>query len=132
MISEELRKLGVTNFRDIGGKTPKPKREPIIQQFINGEVPLLVSKSKILGFGRNFQNCKAMIFSGFSDSFEAFYQAVRRAFRYGQTDRLQVYMPYVSILEGPVLRNLLDKCNRFSELIKDQEAAYLAARRELN
>lgn len=119
------------DFATLGGSTPKSKRLEILEAFRQGRLPLLISKARLLGWGMNFQNCRAMIFSGFSDSFESFYQAVRRSYRYGQTEKLRVFIPYVQQLEGPVLRNLLNKVARFSELIKEQQEAYLAARKEL-
>lgn len=131
ILSEELAKLGMIAFKTLGGDTKKSERLAILESFRAGKLPLLVSKARLLGWGMNFQNCRSMIFSGFSDSFESFYQAVRRSYRYGQTERLRVFIPFVPILEGPVLRNLLDKCARFGELIREQQAAYLAARKEL-
>lgn len=131
VLSECLRDIGIHEFVALGGSTPKAKRAPILNDFRHGKLPLLVSKAKLLGWGMNFQNCTSMIFSGFSDSFESFYQAVRRSYRYGQTQRLRVFIPYIPQLEGPVLRNLLNKVDKFGELIRSQEQAYLAARREL-
>lgn len=131
LIEEQLREFGVTDFKSLGGQTKKNQRLEILEAFRTGRLPLLVSKARLLGWGMNFQSCRAMIFSGFSDSFESFYQAVRRSYRYGQTEKLRVFIPFVPQLEGPVLRNLLNKVARFSELIREQQAAYLAARKEL-
>lgn len=132
LIAEELRKLGLHEFATLGGSTPKAKRLEILDNFRHGRLPLLIGKARMIGWGQNFQSCLAMIFSGFTDSFESFYQAVRRSFRYGQKERLRVFIPYVKPLEGPVLQNLLNKCSQFGELIREQQAAYLEARRELN
>lgn len=138
LLAEELKdvtvkyaELGINGFAVLGGSTPKKERERIIRDFKNGTLLLLIAKARMLGYGQNFQNCLSMIFSGFSDSFESFYQAVRRSYRYGQTKRLRVFIPYVAPLEGPVLRNLLDKVARFGELIREQQDAYLQARKEL-
>lgn len=131
ILSSQLRLLGVSDFATLGGSTKKSDRAKILESFRTGKLPLLVSKARLLGWGMNFQNCRSMIFSGFSDSFESFYQAVRRSYRYGQTEKLRVFIPYVKPLEGPVLENLLSKVQRFGELIREQQDAYLAARKEL-
>jgi len=85
----------------------------------------------MLGFGLNFQFCGSMVFSGFTDSFESFYQAVRRAYRFGQTRALRVHLPYIPELEEAILRNVLRKARQFEALIREQEQAYVEARREL-
>jgi DNA modification methylase len=52
--------------------------------FASGEVRKLVTKPSIGGFGMNWQNCHKMVFIGLSDSYEQFYQAIRRCWRFGQ------------------------------------------------
>lgn len=52
----------------------------------------LVTKPKIAGFGMNWQNCARMVFSGGSYSYEAFYQAVRRCWRFGQTREVHAHV----------------------------------------
>ncbi len=132
ILAELLKGLGLANyFRVLGGGTKAAERLKALEMFRHGDLPILLGKARMLGYGQNFQRCSSMIFSGFSDSFEAFYQAVRRSYRYGQRERLKVFIPFVPLLEGPVLRNLLNKVTRFGELIREQEEAYLEARREL-
>jgi hypothetical protein len=65
----------------------------------------LVSKPSIAGFGMNWQNCHRMIFVGLSDSYEMFYQAVRRCWRFGQTSPVDVYI-IISEEEGAVKANI--------------------------
>ena len=62
---------------------------------------VLVSKPSIAGWGMNWQQCSKMIFVGLSDSFEAYYQAVRRCWRFGQTNAVDVYV-VISDAEGAV------------------------------
>lgn len=73
-----------------------------------------------------------MIFSGWDDSFENFYQAVRRAVRYGQTKRVRVHLPYIHELEYAQLENVLRKEVQFVEMIERQETAYIKAMKRLN
>jgi hypothetical protein len=69
----------------ITGDTPYDQRERLIADFKSGARRVLISKGKILGFGLNLQKCTRMVFSGLQDSYETFYQCVKRANRYGST-----------------------------------------------
>jgi hypothetical protein len=73
--------------------------------FSSGDIRVLVSKPSIFGFGMNWQNCHNMIFTGLSDSYEQFYQAIRREWRYGQTEPVNVYI-VISEAEGAVKANI--------------------------
>ena len=110
----------------------KPKnREPLIKMFQDGRTPALVSKASMLGFGRNFQCCSSMIFSGWNDSFEQFYQAVKRAYRYGQKRKLRVHLPFIPELEGVILENVLRKKDSFEADAEEQERYYKMALEEM-
>jgi hypothetical protein len=130
IVCRTLREIGL-NPVQLGGGTARSARLDILERFRKGQIPILAGKARMLGYGQNFQCCTAQIFSGFTDSFESFYQAVRRSYRYRQKERVKIFIPHVKLLEGPVLSNLMAKVARFAELIKEQEAAYLAARKEL-
>jgi hypothetical protein len=114
------------------GDTPTAERAETIDAFRHGSgVDVLVTKAQLVGHGLNFQRCKAMVFSGIDDSFERFYQAVRRAYRFGQTDVVHVHRPVVPELEGLQLTNLDQKDARFMADVATMEAHYLAATQEL-
>lgn len=53
--------------------------------FADGDTRILVTKPTIAGYGLNFQACARMVFVGLSDSYEQYYQAIRRCYRFGQT-----------------------------------------------
>lgn len=76
--------------------------------FAHGEVRVLVSKPKIAGFGMNWQHCARMAFVGLDDSFEKFYQAVRRCYRFGQKRSVKVHL-FTAENEGQILANLKRK-----------------------
>jgi hypothetical protein len=111
----------------LSGKVPKMRRPDIIEKFQTGKTDVLISKASMLGFGLNFQNCDCMIFSGFNDSFEQFYQAVRRSYRYGQTKAVKIHIPYIKELEGTVWQNIERKQEQFIYDTTKQEKNYLAA-----
>jgi len=81
--------------------------------FGSGQNKALVTKPSIAGFGMNWQNCHNMIFTGLSDSFEQFYQAVRRCWRFGQDKPVDVYI-IISAKEGCVRDNIMRKQNDFA------------------
>ena len=111
----------------LSGKVPKNRRPEIIEKFQSGKTDVLISKASMLGFGLNFQNCDCMIFSGFNDSFEQFYQAVRRSYRYGQTRPVKIHIPYIVELEGTVFQNIQRKQEQFIFDTTKQEKNYLEA-----
>lgn len=113
------------------GQTPEEERVEILEAFRRGDVRVLVSRAGMLGFGKNFQFCSAMVFSGWTDSFEYFYQAVRRAVRYGQKESVRIYLPVVRELEGDVFDNIRRKEAEFERSIAEMEEAYIAARKRL-
>jgi len=87
-----------------GSDTNQYKSENMIA-FSDGNLKCLISKPKIAGFGMNWQNCHNMIFTGLSDSYEAYYQAVRRCWRFGQQMPVDVYI-IISAREGCVRENI--------------------------
>ena len=105
--SELLKKLIVGAVEVKGSDKPDHKVKSIVR-FQNNEISCLVSKPSIFGFGCNLQNCSKMIFVGLSDSYEAYYQAIRRCWRFGQTENVDVYI-VISDQEGAVRENILRK-----------------------
>ena len=74
-----------------GADSDEHKKTAMIN-FSKGDVKRLISKPKIAGWGMNWQNCNTVIFCGLSDSFESYYQAVRRCWRFGQKKPVDVYI----------------------------------------
>ena len=83
--------------------------------FSDGTVKCLITKPKIAGFGMNWQNCHNMIFTGLSDSYEQYYQAVRRCWRFGQEKPVNVYI-IISAKEGCVKENIERKQCDFQKM----------------
>ena len=76
--------------------------------FSRGEIRVLVTKPQIAGFGMNWQNCNNMAFAGLTHSYERFYQAVRRSWRFGQDKPVNVHIA-LSEQELPVLASIRRK-----------------------
>lgn len=103
-----------------GSDDPKHKTDSMIG-FAKGNVKRLISKPKICGFGMNFQSCNHMVFVGLSDSWEQFYQAVRRCWRYGQTKPVHVHIVSADV-EGGVLTNIKRKEAQHKQLTREMIA----------
>lgn len=83
--------------------------------FTHGDLRILCSKPKICGFGMNWQHCARMAFVGLDDSFEKFYQAVRRCQRFGQKRQVHVHI-FTAENEGQILANLKRKEKQHNEM----------------
>lgn len=97
-----------------GSDGPDYKAQASID-FANGDIRCLISKPSIFGFGSNFQSCHNMIFCGLSDSYERFYQAVRRCWRFGQKQEVNCYI-ILSEKEQAILENIKKKQAQMDEM----------------
>lgn len=93
---------------EVKGSDKAEHKETAGVDFANGEIKALVSKPSIYGFGMNWQNCNNIVFCGLSDSYEKFYQAVRRCWRFGQEKEVNVHI-VISEKEMNVLENIKRK-----------------------
>lgn len=85
-----------------GSNTPEQKEDRIMS-FTRGESRVIVSKPSICGFGMNWQHCRNIAFASISYSYEQFYQAVRRSWRFGQDRPVNVHV-VIADAEIPVWR----------------------------
>jgi hypothetical protein len=92
----------------IAGADDTDTKERRLADFAEGRVRVLVSKPSICGYGLNWQHSARMAFVGVTDSYEAFYQAVRRCWRFGQSRDVHVHV-FASQAEGAVVANLRRK-----------------------
>lgn len=83
-------------------------KEQSLIDFAAGRIRVLVSKTSICGFGLNWQHCARVAFVGVTDSWESYYQAVRRCWRFGQKRPVKVHL-FASEAEGAVAKNLARK-----------------------
>lgn len=90
-----------------GSDSPEHKASAMIG-FSDGTHRVLVTKPSIAGFGMNWQHCHKMGFAGLSDSFEQFYQAIRRCYRFGQTHDVDVHISHAETEEA-VIQNIMRK-----------------------
>ncbi|WP_321377018.1 DEAD/DEAH box helicase [Trichococcus shcherbakoviae] len=130
LIAQRLRERGIP-FDLLVGKVKDADRIPILERFRHGISRLLISRASMVGYGQNFQQCGSMIFSGWNDSYVAYYQAIRRSYRYGQTRRLRVWLPVIRTLEGDMLDNIFHKQDKHEAAIAEMEQNYIKAVKQL-
>lgn len=80
------------NFVSVRGPDKTEVKVNRLKSFTTGKTQMLVSHTKICGHGSNFQNCHKMIFIGLSDSWESFYQSIKRIHRFNQFENCEVYV----------------------------------------
>jgi hypothetical protein len=90
-----------------GTQSPEEKAAKL-ESFVTGETRILITKPSIAGFGMNFQHCARMVFVGLSDSYEAYYQAIRRCYRFGQQRPVEAWI-VLSEAEQEIHANVLRK-----------------------
>lgn len=115
--SEEIAKA-VEGIVEVKGSDSNEHKEKSMSDFADGELKFMVSKPSICGFGMNFQQCNTMIFCGLSDSYERFYQAIRRCWRFGQKKPVDVYV-LISRQEQAILQNIQCKKKQHDKLTKN-------------
>ena len=93
---------------EVKGADDADHKERALTEFAAGNIRALVSKPSIAGWGMNFQACSHIAFVGVTDSWESYYQAVRRCWRFGQQRPVEVHI-FASDLEGAVVANLRRK-----------------------
>jgi len=105
---ETLRRaFGDRCFSLTGAQSPEEKVD-VLFRWLDGERPILLSKASIAGQGINMQHCARIAFVGLSDSYETYYQAIRRCYRYGQTRVVNTHI-VLSSLEGQIASNVRRK-----------------------
>lgn len=110
-------------FASIDGSTKIEVRRQAINAFKAGELRGIITKPKVMGFGLNLQICTRQVFSGLKDSYEEFYQAVKRSNRIGSSRELNVHIP-VTELEVPFVDNVLRKAKRVEQDTREQEELF--------
>ena len=115
--SNKLHEL-INDSVEVQGSDKESYKSSSMLNFSIGNIKCLVTKPQIAGFGMNWQNCHNMIFTGLSDSYEQYYQALRRCWRFGQEKPVNVYI-IISSKEGCVKENIERKQTDFEKMQKE-------------
>jgi len=111
---------------EVKGSDKDEHKSSSMLSFADGAIKGLITKPKISGFGMNWQSSRHCIFVGLSDSWEAFYQAIRRQWRFGQLRDVHVYIVSADT-EGAVVENI----RRKDQQHKEMASAMMAHMRDL-
>jgi DNA modification methylase len=118
--SEALTKA-IPDAIEVAGRHSNEHKRDAMMGFSEGKYRVIVTKPSIAGFGMNWQHCNNMAFVGLSDSYEQQYQAIRRCWRFGQTESVDVHV-ITATTEGAVVKNIERKEKQatmmFDEVVK--------------
>lgn len=92
----------------VEGKDDAETKAAAFEAFQSGQHRVLITKPSIAGFGMNFQNAAHMAFCGINDSWEEYYQAIRREYRFGQERPVQVHLVFADVQQA-VFENIQRK-----------------------
>ena len=101
----EALKRAIPGAVEVKGSDSPEHKESAMIGFSEGAIRVLVTKPSIAGFGMNWQHCHKSAFVGLSHSYESYYQAVRRTWRFGQQHPVDAYI-ITSEADGPVVQNI--------------------------
>lgn len=113
----ELQKHIIESVNVQGSDKPELKAKNL-NGFANGDFKCLVTKTSIASFGMNYQNCHNMIFCSYDFKFEQFYQAVRRCYRFGQKETVNVHI-LIPESQKNVRKSILEKQSKHFKKIKE-------------
>ncbi len=122
---------------EVRGSHKDEDKRARLAAFTSGEKRIIITKPEIAGFGLNWQHCADVIFVGLSYSFERFYQAVRRSYRFGQKRQVNVYVIEADT-ESAIAANVSTKAiaheslkNSMTQAMKDAQMDEIHGRRRL-
>ncbi|WP_287027730.1 DNA methyltransferase [Herbaspirillum sp.] len=123
--NEESEKLVsmIADAKDVKGADSVEQKEETIDAFTAGTLRVLVTKPSIAGFGMNWQHCNHTAFVGLSDSWEQYYQSIRRFYRFGQKRTVHVHIVSAES-EGAVVENIKRKDAQNAEMA-DQMVSHM-------
>lgn len=107
---------------EVKGSDVKSYKKDKLLGFANGDFRVLVTKLKIAQFGLNYQNCHNQIFASLDFSFESTYQGIRRSYRFGQTEDVNIYLVITDTMQN-VKKTFEEKEEQFTNMQKMMSAA---------
>jgi len=118
---EYLRKL-IPGSIEVKGNDTNEWKESKLLGFANNEFRVLITKTKIASFGMNYQNCRNQIFASLDFSFEGLYQAIRRSYRFGQKEEVNIYLITTDTMAN-VIQSINTKQKQFELMQNEMEKA---------
>lgn len=103
----EYLKSKIKDAIEVKGSDTTEYKEKMLLGFANNEFRVLITKTKIAQFGLNYQNCRNQIFASLDFSFEGLYQAIRRSYRFGQKNIVNIYL-----ISTDTMSNVIESINK--------------------
>lgn len=114
---EELKRL-IPGSVEVKGSDSAEYKEKMLLGFANNEYRVLITKTKIAQFGLNYQNCRNQIFASLDFSFEGLYQAIRRSYRFGQKNEVNIYLITTDTMAN--VKQSIDNKQKQFEIMQDE------------
>jgi DNA modification methylase len=115
--ANQLNKVLTDSINVQGSDKPEVKAKNL-NGFAKKEFKTLITKTSIASFGMNYQQCFNMVFTSYDFKFEAFYQAVRRCYRFGQKNKVKVHL-LVPESQVNVRKSIIEKEKKHKEMIQE-------------
>jgi hypothetical protein len=109
---EILRKL-IPDAIEVSGSDTNEYKKKMLLGFAKGEFRVLITKPKIASLGLNYQNCHNQIFAALDFSFEGLYQSIRRSFRFGQKEKVNIHIITTDTMSN-VIQSIKKKQENFT------------------
>ena len=103
---------------EVKGADSNEWKEKHLLGFAENKFRILISKTKIASFGMNYQNCRNQIFASLDFSFEGLYQAIRRSYRFGQTNEVNIYLITTDTMAN--VKQSIDTKQKQFEIMQDE------------
>jgi DNA modification methylase len=114
----ELLKKLLPDAIEVKGADSNEWKEKHLLGFANNEFRILISKTKIASFGMNYQNCRNQIFASLDFSFEGLYQAIRRSYRFGQKNEVNIFLITTDTMSN--VKQSIDNKQKQFEIMQDE------------
>jgi DNA modification methylase len=114
----EMLKKMIPEAKEVKGSDSSEHKEKTLIGFANNEFRILITKTKIASFGMNYQNCRNQIFASLDFSFEGLYQAIRRSYRFGQKNEVNIYLITTDTMAN--VKQSIDTKQKQFELMQDE------------
>ena len=114
----ELLKKLIPDAVEVKGSDSNEYKEKMLLGFANNQFRVLITKTKIASFGMNYQNCRNQIFASLDFSFEGLYQAIRRSYRFGQKNEVNIYLITTDTMAN--VKQSIDNKQKQFELMQDE------------
>lgn len=118
----ELLKKLIPEAVEVKGSDSADYKEKMLLGFGNNEFRVLITKTKIAQYGLNYQNCRNQIFASLDFSFEGLYQAIRRSYRFGQKNIVNIYLITTDTMVN-VVQSINHKQKQFEIMQKEMSEA---------